>query len=84
MTAIFSVYGAIWLHSFGTKRVPRAGHGRREALDLVDGDGLVDRAAGALGLAALVADAAADGRERIFLLDELKRVGVASCAASFR
>ena len=56
-----------------------------EALDLVDGDGLVDRAAGALGLAALVADAAADGRERVFLLDELERVGVARpCAASFR
>ena len=49
-----------------------------EALDLVDGDSLVDRAAGALGLAALVADAAADGRERVFLLDELERVGVAS------
>ena len=49
-----------------------------EALDLVDGDGLVHAAAGALGLAALVADAAADGRERVFFLDELERVRVAA------
>ena len=49
-----------------------------EALDLVDGDGLVHVAAGALGLAALVADAAADGRERVFFLDELERVRVAA------
>ena len=49
-----------------------------EALDLVDGDGLVHVAAGALGLAALVADAAADGRERVFFLDEFERVRVAA------
>ena len=49
-----------------------------EALDLVDGDGLVHAAAGTLGLAALVADAAADGRERVFFLDELERVRVAA------
>ncbi len=55
-----------------------------EALDLVDGDGLVDAAAGAGVLAAAVADAAADGRERVFVLDERKSVGVAPLAASFR
>ena len=49
-----------------------------EALDLVDGDGLVHVAAGALGLAELVADAAADSRERVFFLDELERVRVAA------
>ena len=42
-------------------------------LDLVDGDGAVDVAAGAGVLAAAVADAAADGRERVILLDELER-----------
>ena len=49
-----------------------------EALDLVDGHGLVHAAAGALGLAALVADAAADGGQRVLLLDELQRLGIAA------
>ena len=47
-------------------------------LDLVDGDGAVDIAAGAGFLAAAVADAAADGRERVILLDELERVQIAA------
>ena len=47
-------------------------------LDLVDGDGAVDVAAGAGVLAAAVADAAADGRERVILLDELERVQIAA------
>ena len=41
-----------------------------EFLDRVDGDGLIDRAAGARFLAALVADPAADGGEGVVLLDE--------------
>ncbi len=41
-----------------------------ELLDRVDGDGLVDVAAGAGGFAALVADASANGREGVFPLDE--------------
>ena len=47
-------------------------------LDLVDGNGAVDVAAGAGILAAAVADAAADGRERVILLDELERVQIAA------
>ena len=46
--------------------------------DLVDGDGAVDVAAGAGVLAAPVADAAANGRERVILLDELERVQIAA------
>ena len=45
-----------------------------ELLDLVDGDRAVDAAAGAGLLAAAVADAAADGGERIVLLYKLERV----------
>ena len=51
-----------------------------ELFDLVDGQRLVDGAAGAGILAVLSADAAADGRERIILLDELERVGIAAVA----
>ena len=51
-----------------------------ELLDLVDGQRLVDSAAGAGILAILSADAAADGRERVILLDELERVGIAAVA----
>ena len=49
---------------------------RDELLHRVDGDGLVDGAAGAGVLAAAVAHAPADGRERILPLDELQRLGV--------
>ena len=49
-----------------------------ELLDVVDGDRIVDAAAGAGILTTLVADAAADGRERVFFLDELQRLGVAA------
>ena len=49
---------------------------RDELLDGVDGDRLVDGPAGAGILAAAVADAAADGRERILPLDELQRLGI--------
>ena len=49
-----------------------------ELLDLVDGDGAVDIAAGAGFLAAAVADAAADSRERVILLDELERIQIAA------
>ena len=49
-----------------------------ELLDIVDGDGIVDVAAGAGVLAGLVADASADCGEGIFLLDELKSLGVAA------
>ena len=51
-----------------------------ELFDLVDGQRLVDGAAGAGILAVLSADAAADGRERVVLLDELERVGIAAVA----
>ena len=47
-----------------------------EALDLVNGDGLINRTARAGILAAAVADAAADRGERIFALDELQRLAV--------
>ena len=47
-------------------------------LDLVDGDSAVDIAAGAGFLAAAVADAAADSRERVILLDELERIQIAA------
>ena len=47
-----------------------------EALDLIDGDGLIDGAAGAGVLAAAVADAAAYGGEWVFALDELERFAV--------
>ena len=47
-----------------------------EALDLVNGNGLVHAGAGAFPLARLVADAAAHRGERVFLFDELERVGV--------
>ena len=49
-----------------------------KALDLVNGDCLVNACAGALGLALLVADASADGGEGVLLLYKLKRLGVAS------
>ena len=49
-----------------------------ELLYIVNGDGRVDIAAGAGVLADLVADAAADRREGIFLLYQLKGLGVAS------
>ena len=49
-----------------------------EALDLVDGDGAVEIAAGADVLALAVADAAADGGEGVLLLDELQRLEVAA------
>lgn len=51
-----------------------------ELLDLVDGQRLVDGAAGAGILAVLSADAAADSRERVVLLDELERVGIPAVA----
>ena len=51
-----------------------------ELFDLVDGQRLVDGAAGAGILAVLSADAAADGRERIIILDELERVGIPAVA----
>ena len=47
-----------------------------EALDLVDGDGAVNVAAGADILALAVADAAADGGEGVFLLDKLERLEI--------
>ena len=55
-----------------------------EALYLVDGDGLVNACAGALGLAAFVADASADGGEGVFLLDELKSVGVSALSGELQ
>ena len=51
-----------------------------ELFDLVDGQRLVDGAAGAGILAVLSADATADSRERVILLDELERVGIAAVA----
>ena len=49
-----------------------------EFLDLVDGDGAVDIAAGAGFLAFAVADAAADGGQGVFFLDEFQRLKIAS------
>ena len=49
-----------------------------KSLDLVYRDGLVDAAAGAFGLAALVAYASADCRERVLFLYKLQRVGVSA------
>ena len=49
-----------------------------EALDLVNGDRFVNVAAGALGLALLVADASADGGEGVLFLYKLKSLGVAA------
>ena len=49
-----------------------------EFFDIVDCDGRVDVAARACVLACLVADAAADCRERVFFLYKLKRLGVSS------
>ena len=51
-----------------------------ELLDLVDGDGAVELAASACILASSVADAAADRRERVILLDELESVKVSALA----
>ena len=51
-----------------------------ELLDLVDSDGAVELAAGAGVLAAAIADAAADRRERVILLDELESVKVSALA----
>ena len=47
-------------------------------LDLVDGKSLIKRAAGASGLAAAVADIAADRGEGVVLLDELERIEIAA------
>ena len=47
-----------------------------KALDLVDGNSLIQGAAGALGLADVVADSAADGGEGILLLDQLQGLGI--------
>ena len=49
-----------------------------ELLDFVDGNGLVNRAARTSRLAATIAHTSADGRERIFFLDEFKGVAIAS------
>ena len=49
-----------------------------KSLDLVYRDGFIDAAAGAFGLAALVAYASADCRERVLFLYKLQRVGVSS------
>ena len=49
-----------------------------EFLYLVDGERLVDAAAGACVLAVLAADAAADGGEGVILLDELESVRIAA------
>ena len=49
-----------------------------ELFDIVDSNGRVDVAARACVLACLVADAAADCRERVFFLYKLKRLGVSS------
>ena len=49
-----------------------------EFFDIVDSNGRVDVAARACVLACLVADAAADCRERVFFLYKLKRLGVSS------
>ncbi len=49
-----------------------------EFFDIVDRNGRVDVAAGAGVLAGLVANAAADGGEGVFLLYELKSLGVAA------
>ena len=49
-----------------------------EFLYLVDLQRLIDGAAGACILAVLAADAAADCREGVILLDELERIGVAA------
>ena len=49
-----------------------------ELLDLVDGNRTVKLAAGACVLAVLAADAAADCREGVILLDELESIGVAA------
>ena len=49
-----------------------------EALDLVNGDGLVHTAAGAFRLAALVADASADRRKRVLGADQIQRVLIAA------
>ena len=51
---------------------------RDEFLDLVDGNGAVNAAAGAGLLAAAVADVAADGGERVLFFDKLERVHVAA------
>src|SRR5699024_6038044 len=51
-----------------------------ELLDVVDGYRLVDVAAGAGVLAAAVADAPADRREGVLLLDELQRLQVPALA----
>ena len=47
-----------------------------ELFDLVDRNGAVNAAARAGVLAAAVADKAADGRERVILLDELQRIEI--------
>ena len=54
-----------------------------EFLDGVDGDGLVDAAAGAGFLAALVADASADGGEGVVLLDEGEGVFITALGGQF-
>lgn len=51
---------------------------RDEFLDLVDGNGAVNAAAGAGLLAAAVADVAADGGEGVLFFDKLERVHVAA------
>ena len=49
-----------------------------ELLYLIDGDGLIDAAAGAGILAAAVTDATADGGQGVILLNECQRIGVAT------
>ena len=49
-----------------------------ELLHLIDGDGLIDAAAGAGILTAAVADATADGGQGVILLNECQRLGVAT------
>ena len=53
---------------------------RDELLDIVDGEGLVHRAAGAFVLAVFPADRAADRGERIVPLDELEGLAVLAVA----
>ena len=54
-----------------------------ELLDLVDGNRTVKLTAGACVLASSVADAAADRRERVILLDELESIKISALACHF-
>ena len=73
----------IYSSSFGPDHFDKSfdaliGGAGRMPYAILDGDRLVDSVAGASRLAALGADAPADGRERVLFLDELERLGVLS------